>query len=307
MTSALLLSLALVSGAGVTDTIPARDTIASADAAARDTIVSAAAQQFADSVTLPPDARAVPVPFGPGERLEYKVKLGVFSVGEAFMSVNGVDTVRGRPSYAATLSIRGGALFAKVNDEFQSWFDISTLQSWRFIQKIHEVNYKSFRHYEMYPERRVWVREDNDDSGPLGSLLPLDDVGFLYFLRTLPLEVGKTYTYNRYFKSTGNPVVVKVVRKDRREVPAGTFETIVVQPLIRTKGLFSEGGNAELHFTDDERRLLVYLRSEIPVVGSITLHLRDIREGLPLHPDARAATLARVGAEAKVGTDDPER
>ena len=40
-----------------------------------------------------PDPFAANVPFGPGERLEYQVKLGVFSAGEGFMAVEGVDTI----------------------------------------------------------------------------------------------------------------------------------------------------------------------------------------------------------------------
>ena len=191
------------------------------------------------------------------------------------------------------MGIKGGVPFAKVDDLTHSWFDTRTLQSWRFIQDIDEVNYESFRHYEMYPQEREWKRADNDESGTLGSSIPMDDISFVYYIRCLPLEVGKTYTLNRYFKQDGNPVTIQVLRKDRREVPAGEFETIVVKPIIQTDGLFGEGGNAEIHFSDDERRLLVYLRSEIPVVGSITLHLERIQEGLPLNPRSRAATLAR--------------
>jgi hypothetical protein len=61
-----------------------------------------------------------------------------------------------------------------------------------------------------------------------------------------------------------------------------------VQPIIRTKGLFSQGGKAEIHFTDDERRLPVYVKSDIPnFPGSLTLHLKEIHEGIPLHPGSR--------------------
>ena len=111
---------------------------------------------------------------------------------------------------------------------------------------------------------------------------PLDEVSFLYYARTLPLEVGQTYTLNQYFKKDGNPVVLKVLRKERVRVPAGTFETIVVRPIIKTKGLFSEGGEAEVYFTDDERRIMVQMRSRVPVVGSISLHLKEYRPGEPL-------------------------
>jgi hypothetical protein len=268
----------------------------------------AAGQDGLDSVTTsveyPEDARAKPVPFGPGERLVYKVKVGVFSVGEGSMSILGIDTVRGNPTYVGNLAIQGSLGPAKVNDDFRSWFDVESLQSWRFIQDIHDLNYKSFRHYEMYPSERKWDREDNDEFGTLGSSLPLDDVAFIYYIRTLPLLVGRTYTLNRYFKGEGNPVAVTVLRRDERETEAGKFSTIVVKPIIKTTGLFGEGGDAELHFTDDDRRILVYLKSNLPKFpGSLTLHLTEIHEGLPLHPESRAKALANRARESS--TPDP--
>ena len=78
------------------------------------------------------------------------------------------------------------------------------------------------------------------------------------------------------------------MRRDVREVPAGTFNTIVVRPTIKTSGLFAEGGDAELHFTDDENRYLVYMRIGMPIVGSITLHLENIVPGTPIHSGAAA-------------------
>ena len=65
------------------------------------------------------------------------------------------------------------------------------------------------------------------------------------------------YTLRRYFKEDGNPVVIQVLRRDTREVEGVEYNTLVIKPLIQTDGMFSEGGEAELHFTDDERRHLV--------------------------------------------------
>jgi hypothetical protein len=251
----------------------------------------------AKPIVYPVNASAAPAPFGPGERLIYKVKIGIFNAGEGEMTVEGLDTIRGHLTYHAIMKIRGGFLAAKVNDLYQTWMDVGSLMSWRFVQDIHEVNYESYRDYEMYPGIQMWERADNDESGPLGSLLPLDDISFLYYLRTIPMEVGKQYTFNRYFKEDGNPVVVNVVRRERRKEDAGTFETVVVKPTIKTKGLFSEGGKAELYFTDDERRILVYMKSDIPhFPGSLTLHLKSIEEGLPLNPASRASALSRQAA-----------
>lgn len=237
------------------------------------------------------DPAAMAVPFGPGERMEYRVKLGRIDVGEGYLAVQGVDTVRGFPTYRLDLKIDASALFgaARLNDRYQSWLDTRTLVSRRFIRDLDQTGYQGRRVFEIYPEEKRWERVDADKGEATPSVLPLDEISFLYYVRTLPLKVGEEYNLNRYFKLDGNPVTVKVLRRERVTVPAGTFETVVLQPVIRTSGLFSEGGEAEIYLTDDENRHLVYLRSKIPVVGSLSLHLTRLREGIPLHPDARSA------------------
>lgn len=251
------------------------------------------------AAAVPEDPDAAPVPFGPGEQLVYKVKVGIFNAGEGEIRIEDTETVRGRPTYRAVMAIDGGLPGLRVNDAYTSWFDIRNLVTWRYIRDIDEPYYESYRHYEMFPERRTWERQDNDEFGTLGSLLPLDEVSFIYFIRTLPLEVGKTYTFNRYFKEDGNPVKIRVLRRDERETEGVRYKTIVVKPVIKTDGLFGEGGDAELHFTDDDNRYLVYLKSNIPKFpGSLTLHLREARPGMPLNPGARAEAMERREAEA---------
>lgn len=224
------------------------------------------------------------VPFGPGEHLTYKLKLGVFSVGEGHLEVIGLDSVRGELTYHTALRIQGGVPLYRVNYDFQSWFSVQNLVSQRFVKNQREGGKKRFRHYEFYPEEMRFERGDNDEAKDMPTDQPLDDVSFLFFVRSLPLEVGEEYSFDRYFKESGNPVVIRVLRIETIDVPAGRFETIVVRPIIQTTGLFSQGGEAELYFTNDERRLLVYLKSKVPLVGSLTLQLKSIVEGHPLLP-----------------------
>ncbi|MSR36774.1 MAG: DUF3108 domain-containing protein [Gemmatimonadetes bacterium] len=253
------------------------------------------AQQKVDAEVRPgspsPDPTAAVVPFGPGERLEYQVKLGMFSAGEGYMTVAGVDTVRGRPTYHLDMGFKGGMLFAKVNDRYQSWLDTRDLVSLHFWRDVREVSYKSFKEFAIFPRERRWQQLDENHAEATDTDDPLDELSFIYWVRTLPLEVGQTYTSNRYFQKKGNPVQIRVLRRELKKVPAGEFNAIVVQPIIKSGGLFGEGGKAELFFTDDAARHLVYMRSEIPVVGSITLHLRRMSAGTPLSvapPTARS-------------------
>lgn len=240
---------------------------------------------------LAPDPMAAPVPFAPGERLEYKVKLGIFERGDGYLAVESVDTVRGRLAYHLALGIKGSMLFAKVNDAYQSWLDTRHLVSLHFVSDKHQVRYKSFKEFAIYPEEKRWQQLDENHADSMDTAQPLDELAFIFWLRTIPLEVGQTYTYDRYFMRKNNPVVIKVVRRETKEVPAGTFDCIVVQPLITNAGgLFGKGGNAELFFTDDAARQLVYMRSEVPVMGSLTLHLKKVQPGpsAPVLPSGAA-------------------
>ena len=225
---------------------------------------------------------AAPVPFGPGEKATYRVTYGVFGgVGEGRVEVAGVDTVRGNPAYHLRFALKGGIPLAHVDDKQESWLDVRNLYSHRFYQNLKEVRYRRIRTLDFFPEEGVyrWLERQRTDT--LAVKDPLDDISFMYWVRTLDLEVGQTYTFNRYFKESGNPVKVKVLRKDSVKVPYGTFKTIVLKPTIQTDGLFSEGGEAELHFSDDARRMLVYMSVKMSI-GTLKLHLKDYEPGTQL-------------------------
>ncbi len=219
-----------------------------------------------------------PVPFGPGESAQYEVRLGRLSIGRGSMEVLGVEAVRGRPSYHVSWRIEGGLPLLRVRDHFQTWMDVTTLATRRFIQDIDEVRYERLRHYEIYPEEKRWELLGTGDAETFTTDRPLDDISFIYYVRTLPsLEVGRTYTLHQYFREDRNPVILNVLRTERIDVPAGTFDTIVIQPIIQSGGLFGEGGNAELYFTDDEERLLVRMVTRgIPLLGNLSLHLTSV-------------------------------
>jgi hypothetical protein len=228
--------------------------------------------QTATSATTTPVSR----PFVPGERLSYDVYFGAIKVGTGSMEVRGIDTVRGRPAYHTAFSLNGGIPFYKVDDVFESWFATDDLASLRFNQDQNEGTKERQHRYEIYPERRTY--DDLSDQEPEQPSVadPLDDGSFVYFVRTVPLEVGRTYEFQRYFKPDRNPVTIRVERRERVKVPAGTFDAIVIQPVIKTKGVFSESGHAELWISDDDRRVILQMKSQLSF-GSLDLYLTNIQ------------------------------
>ncbi len=221
--------------------------------------------------------QAIARPFTVGEKLTYSANVNFLHVGTATMQVVGIDTIRGRPAYHVSFNVRGRMLFFVVDDHYDSWFDARTMSSLRYIQSIHEGNYRKKRHFEFFPDRGVLIDStDTEEHNEQPSVSdPLDEASFTYFVRTLNLEVGRSYEFNRYFRPDANPVKIDVLRREPIEVDAGTFEATVIRPTIKTTGLFSQGGHAEIWLADDSTHVVLKMTSGLPF-GTLILELQRI-------------------------------
>jgi hypothetical protein len=216
------------------------------------------------------------LPFKVGEVLSFDVRFGPVRVGHASMEVLGIDDVRGRRAMHTLFHVEGGTPFYRVTDLMESWFD-STLSSLRFHKELNEGSAHRVYRYEIFPERGIYVEQMKAPNAEHPTVAqPLDDGSFIYFARTLALRPGESYEFPRYFLPDRNPVVLEVVRRERIEVPAGTFDAIVVRPTVKAKGIFSENGKAELWFTDDPAHLLLQMRSHLSF-GTLSLQLREYK------------------------------
>jgi hypothetical protein len=217
-----------------------------------------------------PVARAT-VPFGVGERAEYNLKYGIIPAGSGLTEVVAIDSIRGRETWHTSFRVTGGVPGYRVRDRFESWMDVETLASLRHRQETREGSRERERQFEIFPDRRVYVENEQEPKPTVEQ--PLDDGSFLYFIRTIPLEVGQEYSFDRYFRPDRNPVRVQVLRRERVSVPAGTFNAIVIRPIIKTKGVF-ENGRAEVWLSDDSRRIILQIKSKMRI-GSLNLFLKS--------------------------------
>jgi len=233
------------------------------------------AQPATAAVAAPPTSIA-PVPFAVGEELVFHATFGVLPAGTARMRVEGIDSVRGRAAYHVVFTIDGGIAFFRVHDRYDSWIDLETLASLRHRQHISEGRYHRNTTYEIFPERAEFQK----DSEPIEPSVanPLDDGSFIYAVRAAGVRAGETRRYDRYFRPDRNPVVLTGLREDTVTVGAGTFMTTVVRPTIKTGGIFSENGEAQVWFTNDERRLPVLLKTKFSRF-SLTLALQSMTAG----------------------------
>lgn len=240
------------------------------------------------SASSPRPVNFAPVPFGIGEELVYKVTFGGITAGTARMHVAGLEEVRGRLAYHVVFSIEGGIPFFRVRDRYESWIDVETLSSLRHRQQISEGRYKRTTLYEIYPEQQKYRK--NDEAPQASVANPLDEGSFIYAIRSAGVRVGETKRDDRYFRPDRNPVVLTGVRRETVKVDAGTYTATVVRPTIRTTGLFSEDGDAQIWFSADAARIPVQVKTKFSKF-TLTMNLQSVKPGVP----ASQLDLAELG------------
>ena len=211
--------------------------------------------------------------FAVGERADYDIKYGVIHAGTGSLTVMGIDTVRNRDCYRFRLTAAAGVnlLLYKYasRDTMQSWVDTASFQSLRFNQDQLANGRPRTKRYEIFPERLTYTDGNRPEQTSVAE--PLDDIAFLYFVRTQTLDVGTTKEWPRYFKSGSNPVALQVLRKETIKAAGRTWNTIVVRPIIKTSTMFGDG-QAQVWISDDSARVIVQLNTKLSI-GSITMRL----------------------------------
>ena len=224
----------------------------------------------------PVDTMAVPSrPFAVGETLVYSAKLGFIRLGTGNIEVARIDTVRGHPAYYFRFALSGGNSLYRLNSVLESWSRVDNLTSLRYQQDNNENGKVRQRRFEIYPDSGFYRQEGVKDSLPTVEH-PLDDAGFLFYMRTQPLEVGREYRLDYYFRKDKNPVILRVEKEEEMEMPDGTkVKCLVVAPIVGDRGLFARRQEARVWITNDAKRIPVQIRTKYPF-GTIVLRLEKM-------------------------------
>jgi hypothetical protein len=102
---------------------------------------------------------------------------------------------------------------------------------------------------------------------------PLFDIyGSFYYVRHLPLEVGKSYFVNVLDGRKVARIEVKALRREKLKTVLGELNTIVIRPMVKSEGVFEGKGSVHIWLTDDARRIPVRAQTKV-TVGSVIANL----------------------------------
>ena len=216
--------------------------------------------------------------FGVGEDLQFDINYGFINAGSAHMRVLDLVEWEGRPCYYIETQAHSNSFFDSifpVNDTVESIVDKVGLCSWHFEKRLREGSYRSDRIYTFDQINRYTVYEgDTLETPPFVQ----DVLSSFYYVRTLDLKVGESVFIDNFTRGKTSPLEVRVLRKEKVEVPAGEFDCIVVEPLLQAAGVFRHEGRLTVWLTDDRLKMPVLMRSKV-LVGSISAELTNFRLG----------------------------
>lgn len=222
---------------------------------------------------------AIAAPFRAGESLRFNVRYGFISAGTAWLEVPEVVDWNGRPSWRLVARAESNGFFDKVykvRNRIESVWDQERRFSWRYFEDRHEGHFNA-NDTLLFDPARGEVRYKDGKTYPVPPEVQ-DALSAFYFTRFQALPLGGSITFDYHASRKSAPMEVKILGRQRIKTPAGRFNCIVIEPVLKAGGIFKNKGRLVIWLTDDERRMPVQMRSKV-MIGSIAVTLQEAKPG----------------------------
>lgn len=213
-----------------------------------------------------------------GEYLKFDVHWSFMTVGDAYLTVT--DTIYGgRKCHIISFELRSKPffdLFYKVRDRYRTIIDADGLFPWRFEQQIREGGYS--RDFTADFDQVRNIARTSEGNYPIPPYVH-DIMSAFYFSRIVDytgFRPGQRTELKNFYKDSTYNLPVKYKGRQTIEVDAGKFNCIIIEPLITEGGLFKSEGKIYLWITDDDRKVPVKVRTDIPI-GTVESELTEYR------------------------------
>ena len=215
------------------------------------------------------------------QTLTYAVDWRVFTAGTAVFQIEQQGTVQ--KITASGGSVGAVTMLFPVVDRFQAGFDTKTGCSTGFSKQLQEGRRKvssdlSFD-YTQGKQRQVEKNLVKGTSKEQTASIPAcvtDSLSAIFYAASQPMIVGQTIRFPLADSMRTVTVTMKVEAKEEIKTPAGTFQTIRVEPTA-DEGIVKNRGNIWVWYTDDTRHIPVQIRARL-FWGTITARLQSFED-----------------------------
>lgn len=243
----------------------------------------------ADSQKLYPHVRNTN--FGVGERIDYRVNFGIFTVGHATTQVDkGIFMINSRPCYKIDAFGRTSGLVSwlnKVDDQWGAFVDTSALVTHVSYRKIKEGRFRKDEIVNFdFENRKAEVKLMNNKTGTYDNIkyYPVKQevrdlvAGFTY-LRVIDYnqyKKGDTLAISGFFED--NSYILKIIY-DGKETVVTDVGSIICRrliPIVPDNKLFDGENSITVWVSDDGNQIPVKIQARM-FIGSTGLELESFR------------------------------
>jgi Protein of unknown function (DUF3108) len=212
------------------------------------------------------------------QTLTFTVDWRVFTAGTAVFQLEQQGTVQ---KIAATADSTGAVtMLFPVIDKFQAGFDTKTGCSTGFSKQLQEGRRKvsselSFD-YSQGKQKQIEKNLVKGTSKEQVASIPAcvtDSLSAIFYAASQPMVVGQSIRFPLADSMRTVTVAMKVESKEEIKTPAGTFQTLKVEPTA-DEGIVKNRGHIWVWYTDDARHMPVQIQARL-FWGTITFHLQS--------------------------------
>ncbi len=219
--------------------------------------------------------------FKVGEKLTFDLKYGFVTAGISVMQIQDIRKIFGRDTYHITFTVNSVPSFDwiyKVRDTYVTYVDTQGIFPWRFEQHLREGKFT--RDFSAFFDQKKGKAITSDGTYDIPKYVN-DIVSAFYLTRTFDfskMKVGDIVYLKNFYKDKYYDLNVKYLGKEEVDAPAGKFNCLIVEPMIKEDELFKSEGSIYVWLSDDELKIPVRVKTKV-VVGSVDAYLRSY-EGL---------------------------
>jgi len=221
--------------------------------------------------------------FETGELLEYRLHYGIFNTSYASLKLNNVildnKSVYHAAGYGKTTGL--ARLFFKVEDYYDSYFDMSSINPIFFKRNIDEGGYTKNLEIVFDQEKQMAyinnIKEKKKTEVKTASNSQ-DLISSLYYLRKFfkkeDIKENEYFNINMFYDSKNRFFELQYLGREVIRTRFGKIECLKFKPTTKRSRIFRGEGSITIWISNDQNRIPVRIQADL-LIGSIKADLNN--------------------------------
>ncbi len=228
------------------------------------------------------NAQSTQESFKPGEWLKFRIHYGILNASYATLHVK-TDSVGDVPVYHVVGNGKTtgfASIFFKVDDTYESYFDMENGKPYRFIRKVDEGGYTKDIEIKFDYKKKEALLNDKKNNKKFNFTFGeeiQDLVSAFYYLRNnykaKDLVIGESIDLNMLYDDDGIfKFKLKYLGKEILKTKFGKVECLSFRPYVQSGRIFKEQESLTLWVSNDLNKIPIRIKADL-AVGSLKADL----------------------------------